>query len=268
MIKLKGLSEEETKEIFSDGNGNLRNLILLGYRGSIAHGTYVKNTEPNSTDDKDVMGVFLGTERHYIGFKENEVGERMFNEWDVVQYELKKFVSLLLKNNPNVLMLLWLPEKYYLHKDKYGDMLIQNRDIFVSKQAYHSFSGYAFGQFKRMTNFKFEGYMGEKRKKLVEKYGFDCKNASHLIRLLRQGIEFLTEGTLYVEREDASQLISIKNGEWTLEQVKREADKLFGLAQQAYIHSPLKDKPDYERAERLLMDIIRDYLSNKWRSRL
>jgi hypothetical protein len=116
-----------------------------------------------------------------------------------------------------------------------------------------------------MTNFKFEGYMGEKRKKLVEKFSYDCKKASHLIRLLKMGIEFLTEGTLYVEREDAPQLISIKNGEWTLEQVKSEAEKLFELAQQAYIHSPLKDKPDYERAERLLMDIIKDYLLTRWK---
>lgn len=184
-MKLKGLSDEETKEVLSDGNGNLRNLILLGYRGSIAHGTYLNQKKnENSIDDKDVMGVFLGTERHYTGFEENKVGEKMFREWDIVQYELKKFVSLLLKNNPNVLMLLWLPEKYYLHKDKYGEMLIQNRDIFVSKYAYHSFSGYAYSQFKRMTNFRFEGYMGEKRKKLVDRFGYDCYT---------DDTEFLTE---------------------------------------------------------------------------
>jgi hypothetical protein len=119
-----------------------------------------------------------------------------------------------------------------------------------------------------MTNFRFEGYMGEKRKKLVDKFGYDTKNASHLIRLLKMGIEFLTEGNLFVEREDAPQLISIKNGEWTLEQVKRESDKLFGLAQQAYINSKLKDKPDYEKAECLLMDIIRDYLSTRWKEKV
>lgn len=34
--------------------------------------------------------------------------------------------------------------------------------------------------------------MGEKRKQLVAKHGYDTKNASHLIRLLRMGMEFLT----------------------------------------------------------------------------
>ena len=34
-------------------------LILLGYRGIIAHGMYVPQENPNSIDDKDVMGVFV-----------------------------------------------------------------------------------------------------------------------------------------------------------------------------------------------------------------
>ncbi|OGM09269.1 hypothetical protein A2Z67_05000 [Candidatus Woesebacteria bacterium RBG_13_36_22] len=258
IMNLKGLSDEKTKELFTDGNNNPLNIVLSGYRGSIAHGTYLPSNKPNSTDDKDVMGIFIAPKNHYLGFGKREVYERQVQEWDIILYELRKFVGLLLKCNPNVMMMLWLPEKYYLSRNKYGQLLIDNRDIFVSKHAYHSFSGYAYGQFKRMTHFKFEGYMGEKRKKLVEKFGFDCKNGAHLIRLLKMGIEFLTEGVLYVEREDAPQLISIKNGEWTLEQVKREAEKLFGLAEQAYIHSTLKDKPDYNRAEELLMRILED----------
>jgi len=42
--------------------------------------------------------------------------------------------------------------------------------------------------------------MGKKRRELVMRVGYDSKNAAHLIRLLRMGIEFLTEGTMYVER--------------------------------------------------------------------
>ncbi len=258
-IRLKGLSEQQVAELFSDRLGKKLNLILLGYRGSIAHGTYLPSTDPNSVDDKDVMGIFIGRKEQYLGFEKEDVYEKKMNEWDAVSYELRKFIGLLLRSNPNVLMMLWLPGKYYLYKNSYGEMLIKNRDIFVSKQAYHSFSGYAHGQFKRMTNFRFEGYMGEKRKQLVEKYGYDCKNASHLIRLLKMGVEFLMEGELFVEREDAPQLISIKKGEWTLEQVKREAEKLFDLAQQAYINSKLPTKPDFKRAEQLLMNIIEDH---------
>jgi predicted nucleotidyltransferase len=263
-LKLKGLSLEQCSKLFSDGNGNDLSMSLIGYRGSIAHGTYVPSTDPNSIDDKDLMGVYVGKKEHYIGFGGREVYEKKLNEWDVVLYELRKFIGLLLKSNPNVLMMLWLPERYYLYKDSYGQMLIDNRNIFVSKYAYHSFSGYAQGQLHRMTNFKYEGYMGDKRKSLVDKYGFDCKNGAHLVRLLRMGIEFLTEGELFVEREDATQLISIKKGEWTLEQVKKEAEKLFLLAQEAYVRSKLTDKPDYKKAEELLISMIEDSF---WRNK-
>jgi len=261
-MKLKGLSEDQSNELLSDGNGHPLNLIMLGYRGSIAHGTYVPSSDPSSIDDKDLMGVYIAPKEHYLGFAGREVYERMVNEWDVVFYELRKFVRLLIKSNPNVLMMLWLPEKYYIYKNVFGEELIKFRQLFVSREAYHSFTGYAHGQLHRMTNWRFEGYMGEKRKQLVEKYGYDTKNASHLIRLLRMGIEFLAEGYLHVEREDATQLIEIKKGLWTLERVKEEAERLFNLSQEVYVKSTLPDKPDEERIEQMLVKILENNFYN------
>ena len=52
---MKGLNEAERKELVPD------DLIVLGYRGSISHGMYVPQTDPNSIDDKDVMGEILDT---------------------------------------------------------------------------------------------------------------------------------------------------------------------------------------------------------------
>ncbi len=253
-IQLKGLSYPESKQIFTE------DIILAGYVGSIAHGTYILNTDPNSIDDKDVMSIYVKDLPYYIGLgRGRDTREYKIKEWDVVCYEIKKYIGLLLKSNPNVLGLLWLPEKYYIADSNLGWALKEERQIFVSKKAYHSFTGYAYGQLKRMEHFKFEGYMGEKRKALVEKFGYDTKNAAHLIRLLRMGIEFLVEGNLHVEREDACQLISIKKGEWPLERIKEEADVLFKKAQDAYIHSTLPEEPNYEKAEQLLMNIIGCY---------
>lgn len=242
-INLKGLSEKEKLELIPD------NLMFLGYRGSIAHGMYVPNTDPNSIDDKDIIGVYMNNGSHYVGIKkEKEVKEKWYKEWDCVYYELLKMVSLLIKGNPNVLSTLWLDDKYILYQNVAWKDLVTIRDAFVCKNVYHSFCGYAHGQFHRMTHMAFDGYMGEKRKSLVEKYGYDTKNATHLIRLLRMGIEFLTEGTLYVERRnDATQLLEIKRGEWTLEQVKIESERLFKLCEEAYVHSSLPNQPDAEK---------------------
>jgi uncharacterized protein len=312
-IKLKGLSPGQVSDLLPEG------LISLCWRGSVAHGMYVSSSDPDSIDDKDLMGVYIGPLEHYLGFGRKEVYEKWEGEWDCIFYELRKFVGLLLNCNPNVLSLLWLKPNQIIYENCIGERLRENRDLFVAKKAYHSFSGYAHDQFRRMVSFNQEaqalmerleqqltsfgidsetaddghslrrldgepfvgatpelmevvkryrgerrryysgGYMGKKRRELVRRVGYDAKNAAHLIRLLRMGIEFLTEGTLHVERPDAPELLEIKSGAWPLERVKEEAERLFGLAQEAYVRSQLPPEADRNQAERLCMEMISDY---------
>lgn len=99
-------------------------------------------------------------------------------------------------------------------------------------------------------------YMGEKRKGLVRKHGYDTKNASHLVRLLRMCVEFLGTGNLQVYREnDAELLRAIKRGEWTLDAVKQHAEELFAAAKVARDTSPLPDQPDRRAVNELVADI-------------
>lgn len=253
-MKISGLSEKETRELIP------HTPILVGYVGSIAHNTFIPSNEPDSTDDKDIMGVVLGPKEIYIGLSNFEGTNRFLGEYDVVTYEFRKYVRLLLKSNPNVLSLLWLDSHLYIYKDWRGDLLLRNRDLFVSKALYKSFTGYAYSQLKRMEAFNREGYMGAKRKALVEKYSFDTKNASHLIRLLRMGIEFLNEGILYVSRCDRDDLIAIKRGKWSLEKVKTEAERLFRRAEESYDRCTLPAKPNFAKVESLVEDILFKHL--------
>ena len=246
-----------------------RHTILAGYRGSVAHGMYIPHTDPNSVDDVDVMSVFVAAKGFYLGLSRNrrvETQESMKEAGgvmlDSVAYELQKFVSLLLKSNPNVLSLLWLRAEHYLVMTEAGQALIDHRDIFSSRRLVHdAFTGYARGQLKKMTAFSKEGYMGAKRKALVEKHGYDCKNAAHLIRLLKMGIEFLQTGRLKVFRdEDADVLLDIKTGKWLLQDVQRLADELFDATRRAFEESALPDRPDFDQAEALVMDILSTHL--------
>lgn len=240
--------------------------ILSAYRGSIANGMYVPKSNPDSIDDKDTMSVCVPPLDYYFGLKDYysrgtlEVKE---GEWDIVCYEVRKFVGLLKKGNPNVISLLWLEPNYYLKRTAPGDLLIANRELFNSKQIYHSFTGYAYDQLKKMTAFSFNGYMGEKRKQLVTKFGYDTKNAAHLIRLLRMAIEFLNEGRFIVQRPDATQLLDIKLGGWKLEQVKEESERLFRRAEEAYDRCKLPARVDDYLIDQLLVGILRDSLG--WR---
>ena len=111
-------------------------------------------------------------------------------------------------------------------------------------------------RFRKLHHEHFSGYMGEKRKAMVRKYQYDVKNAAHLVRLLRMGIEFLETGQLQVFRtSDAEELKRIKRGGWTLDQVKEQAEQLFGRIEEARTRSPLPPRPDEGAANALLMDI-------------
>lgn len=115
--------------------------------------------------------------------------------------------------------------------------------------------------FRKLHHEHFSGYMGEKRKAMVRKYQYDVKNAAHLIRLLRVGIEFLETGELRVFRsEDADELKTIKRGGWSLDRVKAEAQRLFGRIEDVRSRSPLPDRPDEAAAGELLVEMHRRVL--------
>lgn len=257
------------KDIISS-NPELLRSILSGYRGSIAHGMYIPNKDPLSVDDKDVMYVVVPEIDYYFGYPPGWGSNKVFpvkgtkeikkNEWDIVVYEARRFIELLARGNPNVLMMLWLEPNHYINITNSGQMILDNKNLFVGKHAYHSFTGYAYGQLHRMTHNAFQGHMGDKRRTLVEKFGFDTKNAAHLVRLLRMGIEFLNEGILHVQREDASELLEIKKGEWSLDRITKEADRLFKLSEETYLSSKLPNKPDYEAINELSIDVIKTAL--------
>lgn len=230
--------------------------ILLGYVGSLSHGTHIA-PELGGIDDKDVMGICIPPERYFFGLSKFEQIATWVEEYDIVIYDIRKFFRLLLKSNPNILGLLWLDS--YIQKTNIGVRLVEERGIFSSQKAYGSFIGYAYSQLRRMENCKHEGYMGAKRKKLVERHGYDTKNAAHLIRLLRMGKEFLQTGGVNVYRKDASQLIRIKQGMYKLEEIKEMARDLFAETEAAKGKSPLPLEPNYEKAEKLLIEIVRGY---------
>jgi uncharacterized protein len=232
------------------------NSIMLGYRGSIAHGTYIPNNDPSSIDDKDIFGVAIPTKEYFYGLREFEQFEIKQEYWDILIYDFRKFIRLLLKSNPNILQALWTPSKHILKTSWQFEEIAKNRNLFVSKGIYKSFCGYSYGQLHKMENMAYNGYMGQKRKQLVDKFGYDCKNAQHLIRLLRQGIEFLNTGELQVERVDRAELIQIKTGQWSIEKVKRTAELLFKEMEQAYKASKLPELPDTCSIDKLTQNIL------------
>lgn len=209
-----------------------RNPILAGYRGSHAQGTYIPPEEAHSTDDIDVFGVLVHGPEYYHStesmFTEQSTFVTAGETLDIESHEIRKFINLLCKGNPNVNQHLWLDSNKYFVIYRAGLILIKNRREFLSKRMLLSLSGYALSQLHRMEKFEKRGYMGTKREAIVKKYGYDIKNASHLLRLLYQGILLAQKNELLVVLPDnlKNVVMGVKRGEWSLDEVKTYAKEL------------------------------------------
>jgi predicted nucleotidyltransferase len=80
-----------------------------------------------------------------------------------------------------------------------------------------------------------------------EKMGFDGKHAMHLVRLTKMCKEILTTGEVVVSRPDARELLEIRNGKWTYDELinwadsqEKEIDKIYKNSKQILPHSPNK----------------------------
>jgi predicted nucleotidyltransferase len=231
---------------------------LTVWRGSVAHGTYVPNDDPLSFDDKDLIGICIPPDEYYTGLREfgsRGTEEIISDPWDIVVYEHRKALRLLAKGNPNMLCMLWAPPEFTTHYTAAGEALLASRELFATQAAYPAFRGYAQSQLRKMKQGVYNGYMGQKRKALVDQFGYDTKNASHLIRILRQGIDFMRSGELEVYRSDAQELIEIKQGKFSYAEIRKEAERLDVELGAVGASSPLPKEPDWDKINELAVQM-------------
>lgn len=256
--------DERIQTAFRKANGFdlTAHLVMACQVGSQSHGTY----EPSSDnlDDTDYMLVVLPPTHRLLGLARWDHWVFQQDELAVVAYSLDKYIRLLLKSNPNVFGTLYLRDDDYIFRSLPFKHLQDNRHRLESLRAYPAFAGYAYSQLKRLQNGAYQGYMGAERKALVERFGYDPKNAAHLIRLYRMGIEFVGTGKLQVYRPDREELKAIKRGEWSLERVQQEAARLEQAMFAAKTTSPLPEAPQSFWVEQFLVNtqteqVVRDY---------
>lgn len=78
------------------------------------------------------------------------------------------------------------------------------------------------------------------RAELELKKGYDTKFAMHSIRLLKMGLEILRDGECNVYREDAKELLAIKEGKWTYEEILSQAEELHAKINEIYKSGKIK----------------------------
>lgn len=89
---------------------------------------------------------FQQLQRHHI----KDVAHK--KEYDITIYNITKFFNLCMQNNPNMVDALFVPTRCVLHSTHIGEHVRDHRRLFLSKQVWHRFKGYAFGQLTKMRN--------------------------------------------------------------------------------------------------------------------
>ena len=244
------------EEILKADDGLGKWSIVVAKRGSQADGT------ATDMSDIDLIAVCVPPKKYYLGLSQyGSDGSKeiqQFENYDIVVYELRKFMRLLRGANPNVLPLLFLEDYMYVKNSEAMRALVDHRDLFIAKNCLAPFMGMANGQLKRMSHWDNTRKLGEKRKKLVEQFGLDSHNAASLIKTLRQGIELLRYGRMYLDRRgiDSQDIIDIKQGKWSKEKIETEANSLFGVANEAAFKSSLPDNVDTDAINDLTVKLV------------
>lgn len=135
-------------------------LLLKCISGSQAYGLAL----PHS--DTDIKGVFIQPKEKYYGLT---YVDQINNETnDIMYYEIKKFIELLLKNNPNILELMSTPDDCVLHRHAVMNLL--KPEMFLSRLCNQTFGQYAYAQIKkaRGLNKKILNPLDKKRKTILD----------------------------------------------------------------------------------------------------
>lgn len=242
------------------------NCVYLVYMGSRAYGY----ATPES--DYDVYGVCIPPKDDVFPHLRGEIvgfgrQQKRFEQWqethkiiDDKEYDFSivnivKFFQLAMEASPNILDSLFVPTHSISHITSVGQRIRDNRSVFLSKKVFHTMRGYAFSQISKITTKEPTG----KRLKLVKEYGYDVKFAAHSIRLLNECEQLLTEGDMILDR-DKEQLKSIRNGEWSIEEIREWfANKEKDLQDLYNKNDTLPYAPDEERIKELLLSCLEDH---------
>lgn len=277
----------------------VQNRIFYTRAGSHAYGLATQNS------DEDFRGVFVGLPDNLIGLHPVEHCEL---SGDNMIFELRKFIMLAKECNPNIIELLFMEESDVLLQNEWWMRVRLQREMFLSKKAKFTFSGYAMAQLKKIRGhnrwlndpqrveqpepakylknkhidglghcqvfdqvayetalkhwrqyWDWKNNRNEKRAVLEEEHGYDTKHAMHLIRLLRMGTEIMRGEGVKVKRPDREELLSIRNGKLSYDELVIMAEDYERQLENLYQTSDLPHAPDSEKINRLLLELYRDY---------
>lgn len=265
---------------------SIQTIAELSKKGIISPPSYVKATHyetimgsfaygvSSDTSDIDIYGFCIPTKEIVFPHLKGEIigfGRQIkrFEQWqqhhvsfNAKQYDFQifsivKFFFLCMENNPNMIDSLFTPPHCIINSSKIGDLVRDERLIFLHKGCYHKFKGYAYSQLHKAKNKNPEG----KRKEIIKEFGYDVKFLYHVVRLADECEQLLETGTLDLGRA-REHLKAIRRGEVSLDDIdKWFAEKELHL-EKLYHNSKLPYSPDETKIKQLLLNCLEECYGN------
>jgi predicted nucleotidyltransferase len=240
-------------------------VIHAFYSGSAMHGA-----TGNKPSDTDIAGVYIQPPDMILGIpqmRENEEGElRRFDPdtqvWktqgdhgrsgegdiDLSLYSLRKWAGMAASGNTTALEFMFVrgtnPSYIWL------EYIVGNYPAFLSKHAGHHFIAFAKAMLLRLNGGN-TGRHGQ-RPELEQEFGYDTKGAMHMLRVLGEGMELMTEGRITLPCPEAPYLKDVRNGKYTREEVNKTAEERFALLEDLTRKSALPDELDRAKISRII----------------
>lgn len=161
---------------------------LLAYeyvRGSTLYNTNL----PDGLSDVDYGGVYIAPLDVLYGLSYKYEPQVSDKKGDTTYYELGRWVELLIKANPNALESLYVPtDKIIGEIHPSVQLIIDNRDLFLTKEVIKSTSGYARSQIHKATghNKKCVSPMVERKDVLDFCYTFKGQGSQPIVDFLNE----------------------------------------------------------------------------------
>lgn len=171
IAEIRELANSNEYDFLRDDKRLGDNIILLTLGGSYAYGMN------NENSDVDFRGIALNSKDDILLGSDFE---QVLGGEDTTIYSFNKIIELLSKCNPNTIEMLGCLPEHYIHLNKIGKELLENRKIFLSKICIHTFGGYANSQLRRLEN-KANRLVGQSQNeayilKSIQNAKYDFKN--------------------------------------------------------------------------------------------
>lgn len=120
--------------------------LFLTNHGSHSYGTNLP------TSDDDYKGFAIPPKAYWHGYAKRFEQAEFKGDPDMVVYDIRKFFKLAADCNPSIIEVLFTDPSDHQIVHPLGAVVLQNRDLFISRKAKFTFSGYAVSQLKKIKS--------------------------------------------------------------------------------------------------------------------